>query len=324
MASHTQRYISNDLSHFVGRDLLEDPQAQYERLKAILHEGKLRRPRRSDEQEGTIYAVHVDAEGSISRNEMYFGTAVCFCDIPSADLRIHIGKYGRFGLALPKTFLIRSGASPVFYIARNARTSLHTASLWHDIPLGDAFEAEFAAYLEFVERRSVIERETFSKGLRASMHRSQRIGELLSELTPLLADSSQTPGEGVTELVSELSQLREEEAADRERSRRGFEELEALTAWAEEPIGPPPRTSSAFEMGQINSFLAMHVFSFFKFFDASLEEADPDNYYMEREWRTPGDVEFALDDVRSVFLPEAFAETFASEFPHFRGQRFFL
>jgi hypothetical protein len=81
MASHTQRYISNDLSHFVGRDLLEDPQAQYERLKAILHEGKLRRPRRSDEQEGTIYAVHVDAEGSISRNEMYFGTAVCFCDI---------------------------------------------------------------------------------------------------------------------------------------------------------------------------------------------------------------------------------------------------
>jgi hypothetical protein len=77
-------------------------------------------------------------------------------------------------------------------------------------------------------------------------------------------------------------------------------------------------------MGQINSFLAMHVFSFFKFFDASLEEADPDNYYMEREWRTPGDVEFALDDVRSVFLPEAFAETFASEFPHFRGQRFFL
>ena len=76
MASHTQRYISNDLSHFVGRDLLEDPQAQYERLKAILHEGELRRPRRLDEQEGTIYAVHVDAEGSISRNEMYFGTAV--------------------------------------------------------------------------------------------------------------------------------------------------------------------------------------------------------------------------------------------------------
>jgi hypothetical protein len=157
-------------------------------------------------------------------------------------------------------------------------------AILNDIPLGDAFDAEFAAYLEFVERRSVIERETFSKGLRASMHLSQRIGELLSELTPLLADSSQTPGEGVTELVSELSQLREEEAADRERSRRGFEELEALTAWAEEPIGPPPRTSSAFEMGQINSFLAMHVFSFFKFFDASLEEADPDNYYMEREW----------------------------------------
>ncbi|MGH9866911.1 MAG: abortive infection system antitoxin AbiGi family protein [Candidatus Polarisedimenticolia bacterium] len=47
-------------------------------------------------------------------------SAVCFCDIPLRDLGVHMGKYGQFGLAFPKPFLIAQGASPVFYVAQNA------------------------------------------------------------------------------------------------------------------------------------------------------------------------------------------------------------
>jgi len=322
MALGLQRYVSNDLSHFVGRDLLGRPETQYERLKAILGDGSLRRPRQPDEAEGTRYAVRVDAEGSISKNEMYFGTAVCFCDIRE-DLRIHVGKYGPFGLAFPKGFLIDSGASPVFYIAREARTST-VASGYHDIPRGDAFDGEFLAYLDFIKRRSKVEHEAFSERIRADMERSRRTGELLGEIGSSATRRSGDPSAEMTGALEELSRLHEEDEAARQRSRRDFERLEAYSAWAEHRAGPPPPRTSDPEIGWINHFLSMYVFSFFKFFDASLEEDHPENYYMEREWRTPGDVAFSLQDVRSVFLPERFAEAFRRDFPAFRGQVLFL
>lgn len=43
---------------------------------------------------------------------------VCFCDIPIADLPLHMEKYSRFGLAFKKEFLIPKGARPVFYVPR--------------------------------------------------------------------------------------------------------------------------------------------------------------------------------------------------------------
>jgi ribosomal protein L24E len=45
---------------------------------------------------------------------------VCFCDIPIGDLGIHIKKYGQFGLAFKKSFLIERGANPVLYVERNS------------------------------------------------------------------------------------------------------------------------------------------------------------------------------------------------------------
>jgi len=45
---------------------------------------------------------------------------VCFCDIPFGDLNIHIQKYSEFGFAFRKSFLVERGASPVFYLAKNA------------------------------------------------------------------------------------------------------------------------------------------------------------------------------------------------------------
>jgi hypothetical protein len=38
-----------------------------------------------------------------------------------ADLGLHIEKYGKFGLAFTKAFLIKKGAAPVFYLPRGGR-----------------------------------------------------------------------------------------------------------------------------------------------------------------------------------------------------------
>ncbi len=51
---------------------------------------------------------------------MYSPDVVCFCDIPPDDLEVHVGKYGRFGVAFAKHTLIIRGACPVFYIPRSA------------------------------------------------------------------------------------------------------------------------------------------------------------------------------------------------------------
>jgi len=43
--------------------------------------------------------------------------AVYFCDIPTADLKIHMAKYSQFGVSFLKSFLVKKGANPAFYIA---------------------------------------------------------------------------------------------------------------------------------------------------------------------------------------------------------------
>jgi hypothetical protein len=57
---------------------------------------------------------------SFSEREMYHFPGVCFCDIPVADLPLHIGKYSPFGMGFLKAFLVKRGASPVFYIANDS------------------------------------------------------------------------------------------------------------------------------------------------------------------------------------------------------------
>jgi hypothetical protein len=68
------------------------------------------------------------------------------------------------------------------------------------------------------------------------------------------------------------------------------------------------------------NFLDFYLFSFIKYFDDSTSDEDPANVYMEREWRVLGNVNFALSDVRRVFLPEEFAERFRADLPEYTGQ----
>ncbi|MDO8674379.1 MAG: abortive infection system antitoxin AbiGi family protein [Dehalococcoidia bacterium] len=118
----SQRYISRELTHFVGAKLKTD-EDRYKLLKNILNTGLLRPPKLYDPAlpEGDSVGFLIDHKKRISDNDMYTAAAVCFCDIPVGDLAIHMGKYKGFGVAFLKPFLIEKGANPVLYIAKNSR-----------------------------------------------------------------------------------------------------------------------------------------------------------------------------------------------------------
>ena len=110
-----QRYISDELTHFVGRSFRHEYNAherQFELLVQILRSGRLGK--------NVDGRVRFQADQVFSGNESYRANVVCFSDIPVPDLGIHMGKFSRFGLAFPKAFLIGRGANPVYYVARNA------------------------------------------------------------------------------------------------------------------------------------------------------------------------------------------------------------
>ena len=73
-----------------------------------------------------------------------------------------------------------------------------------------------------------------------------------------------------------------------------------------------------------NRFLAFHVYSFMKFFDESMPDDHPDNFYMEREWRVLGNVGFSLEDVSRIILPEEYAKRFRADIPEFYKQLTFI
>ena len=73
------------------------------------------------------------------------------------------------------------------------------------------------------------------------------------------------------------------------------------------------------KLENINSFI-IEVFSYVKFFDASLNDNDPNNYYMEREWRVIGDINFNTSEVFRVILPTKYAQQLKLDVPDFKGQ----
>ena len=113
-----QRYVSDELTHFVGRSFRHEYNAhekQYRLLVDILKGGVLGKKARA----GFTHRP----EASFSGNAYYRAEMVCFSDIPVPDLGIHMGKFSRFGLAFNKSLLIQRGANPVFYVARNSLIS---------------------------------------------------------------------------------------------------------------------------------------------------------------------------------------------------------
>jgi hypothetical protein len=69
----------------------------------------------------------------------------------------------------------------------------------------------------------------------------------------------------------------------------------------------------------VQHMLDFHVFAFMKFFDPRRDDSDSDNYYMEREWRVYGDLQFGLTDVVRVTLPEVYVDRLRADLPGYNG-----
>lgn len=70
---------------------------------------------------------------------------------------------------------------------------------------------------------------------------------------------------------------------------------------------------------QIDDMLMRDIFFYVKPFDIELSEDDPKNYYMEREWRTPTNINFSLSDITRVFVAPGFKERLQNDIPEYKG-----
>ncbi len=141
-----QRYVSDELTHFIGRG--SQPDDQYALLLRILSTGLLAQPSYAA---GVSPQLTVNYAGSICNDDMFSPQIVCFCDIPEADFEIHMRKYSRFGIAFKKSFLVPKGATPVHYVAKNStlppaddRCSYFDRMIGEFFSLFDSFQSSLA------------------------------------------------------------------------------------------------------------------------------------------------------------------------------------
>lgn len=244
-----QRYISKELTHFVGRSLRESIkdkgqllEAQYRILLKIIEEKCVSYPPHRPDQitqglkYGAISRNHVASRGKFSSNDMIVPSMICFCDIPIEDLGIHISKYSHFGLSFQKSFLIERGANPLLY----------------------------------VERNSVIKGTT----------RSEYFDKMVERYLKCCS------------------------------SFRFFKD-------------PSMIKSTPADCNEVGDFM-LNLLSYIKFFDANKSDDDEENFYMEREWRSPYYIHFEIEDIRRIILPNLdYGKRFRNDVPGYAGQIIF-
>ena len=107
----TQKYISKELTHFTDT---------YETLCAILKDRVLLGgPDIEFSRRGGREFISMYKE-DISENAMIEVNKVCFSDIPEGQTDIHKAKFGDFGIAFDKDFIVRKGGIPVHYVPLEA------------------------------------------------------------------------------------------------------------------------------------------------------------------------------------------------------------
>lgn len=286
-----QRYVSKELVHFVGRGL--DEEAQYRLLVQILTSGWLTYPPHNPDPAGTFARdMVIEVGGRISNNDLYYPGVVCFCDIPLEDLQIHMKKYSRFGISFLKSCLVKKGANPVLYVAKNSLVPVlhsvrkHDKETIYEYP-ADAYRAEWNQLLRKTAdnpgdedaRRQCNEFWTGLEFIFAKIPRASHFDKMLAEF-------EDPPSASLPPEVKDL----------------------------------PEVSKKNWFLHEFFIFLRLDVFSFIKFFDDAKPDDDPDNYYMEREWRMASNLDFNLIDVYRIILPQAYADRLRTDLSGYTGQ----
>lgn len=264
MSGLSQRYVSKELLHFVGRGLEQDQQFQL--LLKIVSEGWITHPPHNPNISGNL---RVNTSAKISNNEMYAPEIVCFSDIPIQDIWIHINKYSAFGLSFSKQFVVSKGGVPVHYVPQDGAV--------------------------------------------------QKIRDMEpGELQKIVSENGHANLiEHMYETVSNADYF----------DRMLAEYLEVFNMFRDlaHKIDPQPGVSGMFKrVTDLQRFFDFHIFSYFKFFDHMLDDDHEDNYYLEREWRVVGNVQFSLSDIKTIFMPTGFSEKFRKIYPQYSGQVIFV
>lgn len=66
-------------------------------------------------------------------------------------------------------------------------------------------------------------------------------------------------------------------------------------------------------------FFLTSFFNYTVFFDHDKEGSDPDNYYMEREWRILGKLDFKIADIYRVVIPRDYLRKFNTDIADYGG-----
>jgi hypothetical protein len=283
-----QGYVSDELTHFVGRG--KTTGNQYNLLvNKILKTGWLMHAPFNPSIQRT---VDLDLSKPISTDEMIKYQVVCFCDIPKDKLTIHVGKYSRFGLAFKKPYLIDKGACPVFYAANEAPV---------------AVKKLFA--LEQYKNR-IAEARKEGKADRALLFDTavKALFDILRGFDGL------NPVEDARYFKKPADEIDQSEMYLRQLLNLDHSQLSSLKAAL-------ANNAQAFEtLRMFADFLCNHVFSFTKCFDAKRSFEDASHFYMEREWRLPNNLNFQLSDVCRIFLPSKYEGRFRTDMPSYGGE----
>ena len=271
-----QRYVSDELTHFVGKGM--DPSAQYALLLKIIKSGWLTHPPHKPMMSGGT-GIHQGRK--LSENEMYSPNVVCFCDIPVADMALHVGKYSPFGLSFSKGFIAANGGSPVHYVSKSSRVKVEK-DVKDQLALMDVLSLGMRLGVNVMIDSTP---EDMPAALYNDVERGQYFDKMVNEfheiLGPLFTRLYEMPAEG----------------------------------------NPLERN---LRIGALHHFVTEQLFAYLKFFDHTLPDDHPENYYLEREWRIVGNLKFNIEDIRRVFMPKEYAERFRADCPKYCGQLTFV
>ncbi|MDD5435724.1 MAG: abortive infection system antitoxin AbiGi family protein [Nitrospira sp.] len=296
-----QRYISKELTHFVGRG--KRTESQYRLLIKILREGLLYNTKAN-------VSLVVNLSAKISQNEMYLPQMVCFCDIPVEDLTLHIKKYSKFGISFSKDFVVKQGGAPVHYIPAQS----HVKTLLNITP---------EQSVEFV-------RPEGGEHLYKDINKAEYFDEVVKRYHKLF--------QVLHKCIYEAAQHRTMQGAnnsvnsfwDSPKDTEGYPVLgfphNALSK-LKLPINNNPGRDAMWydeQLSQFQTFLYFHIFSFLKFFNHNLSDEHEENFYFEREWRVMGSIQFKVEDVRRILIPERYSRQFRDDCPNYYGQVTFV
>jgi hypothetical protein len=116
-----EAYVADVLSHFVGHGHVTDDAHNWSTLQAILDSGELLA---GGEHGAGVSLRSINPGESLTSNKRYLPSMVCFADIPAGALDLHVAKYGKFGVAFDRQWLVDRGTRPVTYVPLGVRSTV--------------------------------------------------------------------------------------------------------------------------------------------------------------------------------------------------------